>query len=207
MTILRHVYIETTIRECIWTIYVSRWRFINEILAMWIYLLQGYARTYVYRRNKFGNNWPQANRNKSDRNSAGLAGLTNSQHQTTNTSAIFVRENYKTLSAISSFLHFLLFFFFFNLQNEIPIKIPCSQSLFQSVTTVYLYPIVATVNSIRQTIFTDNFLYSSFVTVLCTHLWFLFILFRALFFFFICLVCLGVSGHLRSATTVHALIH
>lgn len=49
-------------------IYVRRWRFINEILASRIYLLQEKTSIHtVYRRNKFRNNWPRANRNKSDR--------------------------------------------------------------------------------------------------------------------------------------------
>lgn len=85
-------------------IYVRRWRFINEILASRIYLLQ--EKTSIH--TCIGETSSEiTGRGQTEikviEHSAGPAGLTNSQRQTTNTSPIFVRGNYKTVSGISSF--------------------------------------------------------------------------------------------------------
>lgn len=85
-------------------IYVRRWRFINEILASRIYLLQ--EKTSIH--TCIGETSSEiTGRGQTEikviEHSASPAGLTNSQRQTTNTSAIFVRGNYKTVSGISSF--------------------------------------------------------------------------------------------------------
>lgn len=82
------------------------WRFINEILASRIYLLQ--EKTSI--RTCIGETSSEiTGRGQTEikviEHSAGPCwpGLTNSQRQTTNTWAIFVRGNYKTVSGVSSF--------------------------------------------------------------------------------------------------------